>query len=545
MSSSYPSVTGRAAPARHPVVLARRGSERALLVLVGVLVPLAAALAISYEMPTPGIGTVAEVAAALAGLVAVVALATSRRYTVTLTLLMLYLGLLDGPVKLLTSSRYFSGVRDVLILAVAIGMLARLPLKQQRISLPPLSGWVLGFAALVVVEALNPNTGGFLKSVGGYRQELEFVPLFFFGYAIVRSKQRLRQLFLLLGVIALANGVVGAVQYRLSPAALGRWGPGYNERVAGKHGRTYKAEGSAHSRPPALGSDAGFGGGVGTIALPGLIALLNTGALRRRWPVLLCSAGALLGVATAASRSSLVDLLVVLASFVLLSMLARLRLTRALSGLLMVVALAFGVAGVLVAVEGSGVFKRQASIEHAINGVSSEASGAEGEEAEGGGDAKVKHLNQIPSVIANEPFGLGLGVAGSVAGLGGKQEKTIEEQKVSGGSAFNLLAVELGLPGLLLWVGFSISVLALALARLRRVQDVELRTYLVAIVAAFTMLTVEGFVGPTLAVTPAGAYLWFAPGVLAYWLAGPGRSAMAGKLGAGAGGLAARLAPST
>jgi hypothetical protein len=34
-------------------------------------------------------------------------------------------------------------------------------------------------------------------------------------------------------------------------------------------------------------------------------------------------------------------------------------------------------------------------------------------------------------------------------------------------------------------------------------------------------LTFEGFSGPTIAGT-AGAFLWFAPGVAAYWLAGPG-----------------------
>ena len=61
-------------------------------------------------------------------------------------------------------------------------MLMRLSPSAERMTLPPLSGWVFAFVAVVLVEALNPNTGGFLKSVGGYRQQLEFVPLFFFGY---------------------------------------------------------------------------------------------------------------------------------------------------------------------------------------------------------------------------------------------------------------------------------------------------------------------------------------------------------------------------
>ena len=112
----------------------------------------------------------------------------------------------------------------MLIVAIALGMLTRLSRKRERVTLPPLSGWVLAFVAVVLVEALNPSTGGVLKAVGGYRQQLEFVPLFFFGYVIVRSKRRFRQLFLLLGVIALANGVVGAPSVAAEPGAAGRLG---------------------------------------------------------------------------------------------------------------------------------------------------------------------------------------------------------------------------------------------------------------------------------------------------------------------------------
>ena len=98
-------------------------------------------------------------------------------------------------------------------------------------------------------------------------------------------------------------------------------------------------------------------------------------------------------------------------------------------------------------------------------------------------------------------------------------------QKVAKGSAYNLLADELGAPGLLLWIGLSLSVIVLAARRLRRVPDVELRTYLVAILTAFIALTMQGVSGATLAVT-VGAFLWFAPGVIAYWLAGAGWTAM-------------------
>ena len=63
---------------------------------------------------------------------------------------------------------------------------------------------------------------------------------------------------------------------------------------------------------------------------------------------------------------------------------------------------------------------------------------------------------------------------------------------MSGGSAYNLLVVELGLPGLALWIGLTTSVLVLALRRLEAIEDPELRIYLVAIVSVFIALTVQG-----------------------------------------------------
>jgi len=524
MSTPSPNLAGRAGWG-HPSVLSRRAHEH-LLVGMSMLVPLVLALAISVEMPEPRLSSVVAVVGIALGAVAVVTFLLSTRYTVTLTLLVLYLGLLDGPIKLESASKLASGARDVLIIAIGLGMLMRLPLKRGRVTLPPLSGWVLAFVAVTAIEAFNPDTSGLLKVLGGYRQELEFVPLFFFGYLIMRSKQRFRQLFLILGVIALANGVVGAYQSRLSPGQLASWGPGYSLRVngngQGQTGRTYSVEGVSHPRPPALGSDSGFGGGVGVLALPGLLALLTLGRLRRRWPVVLCCIGALLGIATSASRSSIAIAVVVVVSFVALSMIAGLRVSRPIAGLVVVLLLAGAVGSALVAADGSEIFARQESL---LNPRVKQGTGIEVEK-ETGGDAKEKHLSEIPRDLTHAPFGLGLGIAGSVGGFGGKEKLSIEQEKVSGGSAYNLLAVEVGAPGLFLWVGLSLSVIALGVGRLRRIVDPELRIYLVALLAAFIAFTAQGLVGSTLGVTPAGAYLWFVPGVIAYWFAGAGRAAM-------------------
>lgn len=501
-----------------PVVTAHRGvqsrrTHERLTVAAAAAVAAVLAMAITVAMPKPNFALVIGL---LIGVAAILALMLSTRHEVTVAVLVVYLGLLDGPVKLESASQAASGVRDVLILAVALGIFLRAVMRGQGITMPPLSNWVLAFVAVVLIEAANPHTSGVLKVLAGYRQQLEWVPFFFFGYLLMRSKDRFRKLFLILGVIALANGLVGVVQSRLSPGALSSWGPGYGQRLSGKGGgRTYIVEGEAHPRPPALGSDAGFGGGVGVLALPGLLALLAAGRLRRRWPVLLCCVGALMGVATAASRTSVVTLVMVLGFFGLLSLIAGLRVGRPLLGLIVVAVIGIGVGSVLVAADGAGIFKRQEGLGTTVS------SGGE-EHADG----KEKHLSEIPSDIAHSPFGFGLGTVGSVAGFGGKENPTVEEKTISGGSAYNLLIVETGAPGLLLWLGLTINTLVLALPRLRRVADPELRMYIVAMLAAFLTFTMQGLAGTTLAVSPAGVYLWFVPGVIAFWFAGPGRRAL-------------------
>lgn len=496
----------------HPALVSRRLHDLAVTGVAGA-VALVVALGVTTAVPNPNPALIVGLIACTLG---VIALMISTRYELTLTLVVLYLGLLDGPVKLLSDSQAASAIRNVLIFAIVIGMVVRLSVSRERIKMPPLSGWVVAFVAVVLVEALNPSTGGPLKILGGFRQQLEWVPFFFFGYMIMRSKANFRKLFLLLGVIALANGLVGAYQSGLSPAGLGSWGPGYNARLngtGGLSGRTYSAEGVSKPRPPALGSDSGFGGGIGVVALPGLLALLSVGRVRRRWVAALLCAGALLGIATAASRTSVVIAVVALLSYALLAVMAGLRVSRPLAGLVVVVALAVGVGSVLVSANGKGIFARQETITSVSQAESS------------GGAAKAEHLEQIPRDIAGSPLGAGLGTGGSAGGFGGSQKVEIEGKGASAEGAYNLLVIETGVPGLLLWVGLSIEVLLLAVRRLRRVADLELRTYLVAAFAAYAALTVAGFAGPTLAVAPEGTYLWFAAGVAAYWFVGPGRAA--------------------
>jgi hypothetical protein len=519
MNAPYPRLPGPFAET-HPAVLQAR-IRRLLLAGAAGLTAVTISLAIAVAVPKPSI-TLAIVLAI--GALGVAVLVTERRLEVTVTVLALYLGLLDGPVKLGTGGHELASVfRDVLIFAISLGAVLRIVVKRERVKLPPLSGWVLLFVALVLAEALNPSTHGFLKALGGFRQQLEYVPFFFFGYVLMRSKERMRKFFLILGVIALANGIVSTYQTKLTPGQLASWGPGYKELVfgtieQGKSGglaaRAYVSEGTARIRPPGLGKDAGFGGSVGLIAIPCTLALVATwGRRRRRWlPVLLCL-GALLGVITGLGRLQVVGAVFAVIAFALLSATAGRRVTRPLAALLGVLALAVPLGAVLVSAEAPGTFSRYAEIAPG-NAVSAK-------------DKKTSELSHLPHQLLVAPLGVGLASVGAAAGFGGRVTEEFEGHGVGGETQYNFVADELGLPGLVLWLGLLINMLLLAARRLRQIADVELRIDLAGVFAVLVAFLLIGASGPVMGSAAGGPFFWFSAGIAAWWFAGPGRKAAA------------------
>lgn len=491
----------------HPAISSRR-RQQLLVSGVGAGLPLLLAIAIATRVPEPNFFLAAGL---LVGLLGLVALAASARYEVTLTVLVLYLGLVDGVIKLKTNSEMVSSLRDLLIAAICAGALVRMVVRREPVRLPPLSGWVIAFVVLTLVEAANPNTLGVLKALGGFRQLLEWVPFFFLGYLLMRSKDRLRKLFLLLGVIALVNGLVSTVQTQLTPEELAGWGPGYAERINGTgsvSGRVYEDEnGTVRVRPPALGSDLGFGGFVGVLALPGLLALLAIGRPSDRWLALLLCLGALLAVATSLQREAVLGAVIAAMALVALSASAGRRATRVLAGLLVVGALAFGLASTFAPRAGEGVFSRYASI-------------TPDKAASTSVNYRQKTLAQIPAVVAKYPLGAGLATAGAGATFGGHSPAIIDGRAATAESQYNLINLELGLPGLLLWIALTITIVTLAARGLRRIGDVELRLSLAAVFATFIAFTIMGFAGPTTVNLPFGPFFWFAIGIAAYWFAG-------------------------
>src|SRR5215208_3983022 len=206
----------------------------------------------SYPPWVAGVATAAVAAAgalavviafpgeALLGLVGPGALAllclwmvATRRYELTLAAVALYVGLVDGFLRLKTGHWNLTIVRDLLLYSIVVGAAVRLIVRAEPIRLPPLTGWVFAFVALALVQVFNPSRPAAVEALQALRPHLEWVPLFFLAYATLRTNGRLRGFLLLLVVIAAINGVIGMLQFGLSPAELSAWGPGYAQRLNG------------------------------------------------------------------------------------------------------------------------------------------------------------------------------------------------------------------------------------------------------------------------------------------------------------------------
>jgi hypothetical protein len=437
----------------------------------------------------------------------------SERYEWSLALLMLYLGLADGFLKLGTGVQAATLVRDLLLYALVAGALTRLAVRGERVTLPPLGGWVIAWVLVVLVQIANPHNGSLLHSFASVRPHAEFVPLFFLGYLVVRSKARIRNFLLLLVLVAALNGVVGLVQQNLTPDQLASWGPGYSKALKGESSvstRTFADEnGTERNRPFGLGGDIGFGGTLGFIAVPAALALL--GLRLRPLTRLVVAAGAIgvvLAVATSAARTNVIAAFVAALAFAGLTVTSRAG-ARAVAGVAVGVLVAYAAIGFLTSDSESGSFSRYESISNPAKALSTAY------------DYRSGVIAEVPNYATEMPFGAGLGSkgpAGSFGGGGGGQGLNSESEPT-------YLLIEAGVPGLLVMLGFNLTLLGLCVTRIRRVEDRETRVLLTAVAAPLFAIFATWFTGITTATSPSSPYLWFAAGVLSYWLLGEGRAA--------------------
>jgi len=454
-----------------------------------------------------GIGFGPAAVGAIAFLLLAVWCFTHRRIDRSLAALGLYLGLFDGYLKLKTGSPLMTLARDVLVVAIAGGALLRAITSQRPLPLPPLGGLVLAFSAVVVVELFNPQGPGPVFGLGGVRQHVEFVPLFFLGYAFMRRETQIQKLIFILVVCAAAGGVVSYIQSTLSPQELADWGPGYSERILGTGAFegapriTFDENGVPSSvRPFGLGSDLGAGAVAAALALPALIAMMMAAEGTARVALLPFAIGIGLAIVTSGTRTALITVFVTMIAFGLIAAASRngLRVMAGLAVTAILVYAAFGVLG-----EDNSTTSRAKTITpgNALSTFTQERA------------ASVAKFGEYATTY---PFGLGVGTVGPAAGA--LSDRPIATQTLNTETEWNFLVLEIGLLGLLLFLALNFRLMALALRRIRRLANPTMRLQLAALAAPLFGLVVAGFGGTTTATVPPAPYFWFVAGLLSYWL---------------------------
>jgi uncharacterized membrane protein YbaN (DUF454 family) len=421
----------------------------------------------------------------------------------TLVALALYLGLLDGYVKLRTGSTTVTLARDALVIAIAAGALLRSVVARERLALPPLGGFVVVFCGIVLIELANPSSRGLVAGLAGLRQHLEFVPLFFLGYAVVRTESKLRTLLFVLVFCAAVGGVVSFIQSTLSPEQLAGWGPGYRERIFGTGiftgaGRVASVGTTTFVRPFGLGSDAGGGAVTAALALPGLVALLLLGKGSARWAMLPMSIGVGLAVATSGSRGALVLVFVTLVVFGLTAAASKNAL-RAVIGIALGVALIY--AAFIQLGPGNGSTERAKSV-------------APGRALSTFQTERGSSVSAFGGLASDHPLGVGVGTSGPAA----RVQLTAGSTAYNTETEWNFLIVESGIAGLVVYVVLLLRLAWLAFTRIRRIDDPALRLQLAALAAPVVAMLFAGFSGATSASVPTAPYLWIVTGILAHWL---------------------------
>jgi hypothetical protein len=502
--------TASPSPAFNRVVLKPLGGMATAVVLAGV------GLLISVKFPTAS-----PLSAAITiGMLAVTTwMFLSERYEWSLAVLMIYLGLADGYLKLRTGSSQATLLRDLLLYAIATGALIRVAVRRESLAWPPLMGWVIAWLLVVAVQIVNPGNGTLSHTIASFRPQAEWVPLFFLGYLVMRSNARIRNFLLILLAVTAINGIVSFIQFNQTPEQLSSWGPGYERAISGEGGvsaRTYTDNsGTQHTRPFGLGGDFGFGGVLGMLAIPAALALL---ALSRRSGVRLAtgllSFGTVLAIATSEARVAVIGSVVAVFAFAALTVTSRAGLRTVLAvGLAVVVA--YATVGILSSnAKHQGSFDRYESISNPSTAVSTAI------------DYRRSTFNQIPEYVVDFPFGAGIGTAGPATSVAGGTGQHLNAE-----SEPTFLLIEVGLPGLLVMLGFFLVLFYISITRIRKVADRETRLLLTAIAAPLFAIFSTGIVGTNTATVPNSPYLWFAAGILSFWLLGEGRKSLEKRAG--------------
>jgi len=248
----------------------------------------------------------------------------------------------------------------------------------------------------------------------------------------------------------------------------------------------------------------GFGGILGLLAAPAALALV--GLRTRHWRYALAaiplSVGVFIAVATSQARVAVIGAGLGILTFLLLAAFARRSMTAVMS-VLAVAAIAFVVAVQLFENADEGLFERYKQINITPSGLVTETI-----------SYREDTFELLPKYMADYPLGAGLGSQGPASTQPGGGPNT---RRLAGETQPSFLLLELGIPGLVVFLGFAGVVLARSLIAIPRLEDPETRILLSALVAGMIALLASGMVGAITTAPPGAPFFWFAAGTLTYW----------------------------
>jgi hypothetical protein len=226
---------------------------------------------------------------------------TTERISTAFLILILYLGVAEGYLKLMSSGSLFYvayATRSILTVAIIINLLVKAYNRKlndigYRLSWPPFSLLIAFYLVWCIISIFHPEGINLINSVAGVRPHIEFVPFYFIGFIVCQKEpQWFIKLLIVLVLIGVLNSVAAIHQYKVGPDHLPQvWGAGYEKLVHGIHDSQYEMQTvrdqttyssriyydnnyNPQLRPPGLGSDHTFPAMVAQISIFAILVLL-------------------------------------------------------------------------------------------------------------------------------------------------------------------------------------------------------------------------------------------------------------------------------
>ena len=399
-----------------------------------------------------------------------------------LFLVFLIYGAFEGLLKRLTGfAWYIYPIRDILFLVVVVQW-ATLPRANPASSRPPLFFLLWLYLALVAVQALNPHLPTVLIWLAGVRTSYMYALLFFVAYRAFGTAERIERLARVVGVLAVITAIGAMIESSLGIEWV------YAHKLEVFINASYVgASGQWVIRPSSIGNGPGSAAMMEYI---GAMALLGfaTGDPRwsRRMAYFFAAGLALGGVLLGATRIIWLQAALAIGIFALVA--GPRRFKRA-TYILVPAGMAVGLS--LLFSKGE-INSRFETVETPLGTYRAERYGA---------------LQLLPRVVADFPLGAGVGWNAPRRDLFAPSYLDEATQYSGVHNYFSNLALEVGIPGLMVFLLFSLGVSMWGLRRLGRERVAGRRALLGACYAVFVSILLSFLAGGAISGWP-GEYYW-------------------------------------